>query len=279
MILGSASGYKPMTAAEYELEKVESYNANVGNLNEVDGYDCKVCKNKGFVAELKYMEIYGYPVECMVDCKCMKVRKALKRLAKSGLKDVIKKYTFDRYLTEDGWQQSIKDNALRFCQEAEDDWFFIGGQSGAGKSHICTAIAVHYLRKGKSCKYMLWRDDIQRLNMSITDPENFLPMMDEFKKSDVLYIDDLFKAGKEDNDQGKKPTSPQLDRTFEILNYRYNNPGLITIISSERCIFEISEIDEAIAGRIAEQSKKNGFCFNLKKDSNKNWRMKGVVEL
>jgi hypothetical protein len=99
------------------------------------------------------------------------------------------------------------------------------------------------------------------------------------KNADVLYIDDLFKNGKDDFGTVKQPTPADINAAFEIINYRYNNPGKITIISSERTLIEMNAIDEAIAGRIAEKSKAGGYCINLAKDGKKNWRMKGITEL
>ena len=70
-----------------------------------------------------------------------------------------------------------------------------------------------------------------------------------------------------------------MNLAFEIINYRCNQPELITIISSERTLAELVEIDEAVAGRIAQRSKNNGYCINLNRDARKNWRMRGLVEL
>lgn len=275
----SESGCKPYTREEYEQMKADSYNAGEGTLHLADGYNCDKCKNKGFIAELRMAEVYGYKVETLVPCRCQKARNALSRLARSGLKDVVKKYTFENYEAADPWQEKIKEAAMRFCDSQGEEWFFIGGQSGAGKTHICTAIAVHFIRQGKELKYMLWRDEITRLKGLITEPEQYGQMMDALKNADVLYIDDIFKNGKDDFGNVKQPTAADINAAFEIINYRYNNPGKITIISSERTLSEMNAIDEAIAGRIAEKSKEGGYCINLAKDAKKNWRMKGIIEL
>ena len=103
--------------------------------------------------------------------------------------------------------------------------------------------------------------------------------MKELKKTDVLYIDDLFKGGKGEDGKYKPPTAADINAAFEIINYRYNNPELVTIISSERTLVELNDIDEAIAGRIAERSKESGYCINLKPDKKRNWRMKGLMEI
>lgn len=275
----SFDGAAPMTAKEYEQAKVDSYNASEGDLHLLDGYNCEKCKNKGFIAELSHNESYGYYSETLVPCKCNKIRNAIRRLERSGLKDVVKKYTFASYEAAEGWQQTIKEKAEAFCRQLDSgDWFFIGGQSGAGKTHICTAIAVKCIKAGQNVKYMLWRDEIARIKAIVNEPELYRQAMDELKQTDVLYIDDLFKGGKDELGRYKPPTAADVNAAFEIINYRYNTNRL-TIISSERTLTDLNAIDEAIAGRIAEKSKPGGYCISLRPDAKKNWRMNGITEL
>ena len=80
-------------------------------------------------------------------------------------------------------------------------------------------------------------------------------MIDRFKKAEVLYIDDLFKTGRNPDGSEPKPTAADINAAFEIINYRYNNPALLTIISSELNEDELLDIDEAVGGRIFERSK------------------------
>jgi hypothetical protein len=44
----------------------------------------------------------------------MDVRRALKLIEKSGLKPLMERYTFDKYLTPEPWQVTIKESALSF---------------------------------------------------------------------------------------------------------------------------------------------------------------------
>lgn len=275
----SACGSEPLTEEQYEQRKADEYNASVGDLDKQDGYNCEACKNKGFTASVRFNEQFNYYDNVLLPCKCQRVRKAIKRLQKSGLQNVVKDYTFDKYQTPEQWQQTIKAAAMKFCKDDENNWFFIGGTSGSGKSHICTAIAVHYIKREKDCHYMLWRDEIARIKAHINDPDEYGKMMQQLKETPVLYIDDLFKNGKDKLGNVEPPTAADVQAAFEILNYRYNNADLITIISSERTLAELIEIDEAIAGRIAERSKTNGYCINLKKDRSRNWRLKGLGEI
>ena len=54
---------------------------------------------------------------------------------------------------------------------------------------------------------------------------------------------------------------------------------MITIISSERTIGELSQIDEAIAGRIAERAKAAGYCLSIKRAPGRNWHLKDIEEV
>ncbi len=278
-LAGLVSGFENLSQQELEQKKADLYNQSQGNLNEQDGYECSVCKNKGFIAEVQYNEQFRYHYEVVVPCKCHKIRNAIQRLNRSGLKDAVKRYTFDKYQTPEPWQVKVKETAMRFCNDDDHTWFYIAGNSGSGKSHICTAIAVHYIRQGLDTHYMLWRDEIMRLKASVTEPEVYSKHIKTLKEVPVLYIDDFFKNGKGSDGKSVPPTAADVNAAFEIINYRYNTPQLITIISSERTLAELMDIDEATAGRIVERAKEGGYCLNMKRDSSRNWRLRGLVDV
>lgn len=262
-----------MTPKEYEQFKVDNLNNDVGNRNEQDGYDCRICKNKGFVAKLVENPDGSYS-HCFADCKCVEIRNSIMRMKRSGLKDIIKDYTFDKFEDLEPWQKAIKKAAVEYAKNPEG-WFMLCGQSGSGKTHLCTAICREFLLAGKRVRYMLWRDDIVRIKGAVTDSEEYSKAIDEFKRVDVLYIDDLFKTGKAADNSIQKPTGADINVAFEIINFRYNNPSLLTIISSELTEDELIDIDEAIGGRIYERSK----AFTIGKSRDRNYRIKKAVTL
>lgn len=277
----SAFPCEGMTLKERMQLQADDYNAIAGNLDQEDGYNCDKCKNKGHMEIVVEGAMEGYYVKSQVWCRCNHIRNALRRLNRSGLENVVKKYTFDQYQTLDKWQEIIKQNAMRFCNDDKHDWFFIGGQTGAGKSHICTAITVHYIKQGKDARYMLWQEEIDKIKAAAMDAEQYEKLMKELKQIPVLYIDDLFKEGEGEGTRETQFTQADVKRTFEIINHRYNNPGLVTIISSEKTIEDIIKIDQALAGRIAEKANADncGYCIGLAPDVKKNWRLKGMVTL
>jgi len=176
-------------------------------------------------------------------------------------------YTFDKFNANHNWQKHIKTKAIEFAN-SPSDWFYIGGQSGSGKTHLCTAIAGELL-KTKRLRYMLWRDDAVKLKSYVNDAVEYKKLIEPLKTCTVLYIDDFLKTG------NNGMTTGDINIAFEILNYRYNNPELVTIISSEYLLAEIIRIDEAIAGRIKERCK--DYCFEIGKDVKKNYRLNGEI--
>lgn len=269
--LGTTSD--PLSPKDYEQFKVDGLNETVGNRNEEDGYECHICKNKGFVAKLVESPSGVYS-HCISDCRCVEIRNSIMRMKRSGLKDIIKDYTFDKFDDAEPWQKSIKNAAVEYAKNPEG-WFFLGGQSGAGKTHLCTAICREFLLAGKRVKYMLWRDDIVKIKGAVTDSEEYSKAIDQFKTIDVLYIDDLFKTGKAADNSTQKPTGADINVAFEIINYRYNNPSLLTIISSELTEDELIDIDEAIGGRIYERAK----AFTIGKSRGRNYRIRKAVTI
>ena len=269
---GSATSFD-MTPREYEQFKVDGLNNTPGSRNEEDGYNCNICKNKGFVVKLVDHEDGSFH-QVATDCKCTEIRNSIMRMKRSGLKDIIKDYTFEKFEDAEPWQKAVKAAAMEYAKNPHG-WFFLGGQSGSGKTHLCTAICRDFLLAGRSVRYMLWRDDVVKIKGLVTDAEEYCKLIEEYKRVEILYIDDLFKTGKAADNSTQKPTPADINVAFEIINYRYNNPNLLTIISSELSEDELLDIDEAIGGRIYERAK----SFTIAKDRNRNYRIKRTVTL
>ena len=238
----------------------EVYNRRPGYLQS---YDCADCLNRGYIYVVRDNEIVQR------QCKCIPVRNSLLRIENSGLKNLMAEYTFDNYQTTEPWQKAVKDKALVYIADPSDRWFFVGGQVGSGKTHICTALTGELLKGGKSAKYMLWRDEAASLKASVTD-EGYEAKLKPYKTVPVLYIDDFLKVAR---GASACPTQGDLNLAFEIINGRYNNRDLITIISSEHNIDALLAFDEAVGSRIYDRSK--GYCTNIPYTQSANYRLKG----
>lgn len=257
-----AKSYSDMTAEEKAKREADILNAQQGKLSD---YDCKLCKNKGAVYRAIKRDFCGTETFEVVSrpCECLKVRAELKRIKKSGLARLIERYNFGTYIVKSEWQAYIKKCAEDFANNPVD-WFYIGGQSGCGKTHICTAIIGSLLKQGRSARYMLWGDDITAIKQAVTNAEQYEKLMSNVKNAGVLYIDDFFKTR-----SGEGISNADVNTTFKIINHRYNEQ-LPTVISSELSINEIAAIDEALGSRIAEMTRTHKIYIS--KDKNKNQR-------
>ena len=239
---------------DFLRRKVEHYNAEHGSLS---GYDCPKCLNKG------NMLVICNGHEVYEECDCLNIRRTMQLIKASGLEKTIQRCTFKNYNVSTDWQRYVYDNAKTYAENPVG-WFYFGGQVGAGKTHLCTAIVGELLKRGIAVKYCLWRDESTRLKALVNKPE-FDVEIAVYKRTDCLYIDDLFKTK-----QGASVTAADINIAFEILNYRYIN-DMLTIISSEKTLREILDIDEAVGSRIYEMAQ--GYILNISADPAKNYRM------
>lgn len=260
-----------MTYEEFELDTrrrmlemfAEQKNAVIGNL---DGVDCPKCKNKGVV----YVVNYDTLTYSEVTCECMRDRKAKSLAQHSGLGALLEKCTFaDYWHTDEEWRKLMFERSQEFLQDNKP-LFYIGGQVGCGKSYLCVSMVNEYIKQGLDCKYAVWCDVVTTLKQSVMqDSDKYNDLLTELQTATVLYIDDFFKT---------TPTTADIDKAFQIINYRYNQNQItkkqyITIISSERTKSELLAIDEAIATRIIELATPQ-YMLTVSRDTRKNLRIR-----
>lgn len=219
---------------------------------DLDGVDCERCHNTGTLLRHD-PDGTTYASEC----PCMAQRRSLRRIKKSGLGDMLQRYTLAAYETPDEDRVKIKAKAQTFIKHPSA-WLYIFGRSGSGKTHICTAICSEIM-KNSEVYYMSWRDESTVLKSIVNEPE-YEEKIRKLKQVPVLYMDDFLKGG---------CTQADLKLSFEIINARYCESKLRTIISSEMDIKEILNQDEALGGRIYERSR--GFII---KAPSENWRLR-----
>ena len=244
--------------------KADTINNTPGDLT---GYDCPKCRNRGFTALAK--EDGGISTQ---ECDCMKIRRCVWEMEKSGLKNIIREKTFDAFTATEEWQKAIRFGAVAYAEKTEG-WLLFCGQSGSGKTHLCTAVCRHRLLAGDEVRYMPWRDKISEIKGMSLDNERRAEILNGYKKAQILYIDDLYKTGKA-ADGSSNPTGADIGIAFEIINHRYIN-HLPTIISTEKTAQELVDIDEATGSRIIEMAE--GHTYSIARDTKRNYRLRGVV--
>lgn len=237
------------------LKRVQQSGASITPTESLEDYglggvDCEICGNTGHVLVDRDGQLYSR------ECECMAKRRSLRKLRNSGMMDMVSRYTFDNYATPDLETADVK----RMAQGYTDGWLYIFGRSGSGKTHICTAICSELINRGEEVYYMSWRDESTTLKGMVTDAEGYEKRLNKIKRVPVLYIDDFLKGGASDAD---------IRLAFEILNARYNDSKLKTIISSEMDLTAVLNRDEALGGRIYERAKKN-----VLRAPGKNWRLR-----
>ena len=258
------SSAQPFDPAAHNQVRADTFNRTPGTET---GYDCPKCLNRGINAYVKEDGNLAFG-----DCACMNVRRFLRKMEKSGLKNTIEEMTFDKFRTEEPWQEQIKTQAMDYAEHM-DGWLLFCGQPGSGKSHLCTAVCRHRLLQGTQVRYMAWRDDISRLKALSLDSEERGRLLCDLKTAPILYIDDLFKTGRA-TDGSDNPTGADVNLAFEVINYRYNN-HLPTILSTEKTPQELLAIDEATASRIIQRAM--GHTIQICRNPQRNYRLRGVV--
>lgn len=260
---------EPFDRLKYLRQAVDWMNDTQGNLQEEDEYSCKLCKNRGYTISLEYCEALKDWYRVSHPCVCANTRASIGRMKASGLKNIISDYAFDKFQATSDWQKSLKQKAMDYAEDPHG-WFFVGGQPGSGKTHICTAICRELLLQGKTVRYMCWRNEIVKLKACLTDIQAYEQLIEPFQNAPVLYIDDFFKTGKGAGTAAQRPTSADINAAFEIVNYRYNNPDMLTIFSSELTEDELMDIDEAIGSRIYERAQ----AVTIARDRSRNYRLR-----
>lgn len=205
-------------------------------------YRCNKCRDMTFIIK----DNTAYP------CECRYLRQAEDILEKSGISDEFRNKTFDNfnYATDIQLMKAYK-NAKRYVNDFENikntknNSIIFTGQVGSGKTHLSLAISNSLMNNGIGVLYMGYRDIITTIKQNIMDPVYYNRTMNKYKKCRLLLIDDLFKGN---------ITGSDINIMFEIINYRYFN-NLPIIVSSEKSINELLNIDEAIGSRIIEMSK------------------------
>lgn len=222
--------------------------------------DCPLCGGEGF--RFFWYDGYQYAEECV----CYGAIKSEQSVKAAGIK---RDMTFESFFTDKPFQAHIKEKAEQYSTDGylAGQWFYIGGQVGCGKTHICTAIVNELARKGKHCKYMTWRDEAVRLKSIVNEHEEYHYQLMELCNVPVLYIDDLFKT-----QGGMMPTKADVNLAFAIINHRYLDNTKVTIVSCEYDSSRLLDIDEATASRIIEKSKT--YLVDVTQDRSKNYRLK-----
>lgn len=169
---------------------------------------------------------------------------------------------FDFFKTDFDFQKDIKNIAFDYINNiANSSWFFIYGQNGSGKTCICEVIINELLNKYNfSVCYIEFSIHFKELK-ALSNNIQQLTLLEKYRKTDLLFIDDLFK---------RDPTSSDLILLFDIIDYRYNL-NKITLFNSQKLFTDIAFFDQALFSRIYE--KANNYLIQIPYNTKFNYRL------
>lgn len=253
---GARESHEPDAAARLLELSIQAGNGQSGTL---DGYDCPECRNKGYILCAKDGE------RRTRECACMAKRRSLRYIAESGLSEVLDRCTFERYVVRPGcgYQEGMKKTALDYLACGRRYWLALMGQTGTGKTHLCTAVCRALMEKGFQVRYITWVGFIKMMERLRFKQEQHDEFYGPIKDAEVLYIDDFLK---------RERGEAAMSIAFDLIDHR-EKAKRATILSGELLIEEIAGLDSALAGRIRQMCKFGEFYFEAGRDETRNWRL------
>lgn len=245
-----------------------------------DGLRAADARKRAFIAEHgeeaydKHMEELKNKEIEEVDRKRIETASKL-RLEKSGLANVLDDMTFEKFKADEEFQRIMLAKCKRFVGQDVSKWLYVSGQPGCGKTHLGTAVCSNFLSKGQPTRYMTHRELINAMIASQNDYD-YYDIVREYGTVAVLYIDDFFKPVKNDRGETQRPTAAEIKHTFEVLNLRLVR-NAVTIITSERSLLEICNIDEALGSRIKQRCGE--FTMDILRKPGRNYRMRDIEQI
>lgn len=213
-------------------------------------YKCDVCRDSGYFKDKS---------ENMVMCSCERKKNAAARLKRQGF--IPGEMTLNDFNMDNDITKRMKRAADKYIAEYPGGSMAVLGQVGAGKTHLIVGIAQKLIDAGHDVTYMPYVEVLAQLRQTIFNATEYARIIDKLKKCELLVIDDFLKGNMLPND---------LSIIFELINYRYLNK-LAIVISSEKLLEELIDIDEATGTRISQMTKGNR--VQIARDSKRNRRI------
>lgn len=268
-----------MTNSEWITELNKDYLDKLERLKK--NAECKLCGDTGWKPQVDANGYYRTNLVGVIQekpCGCKKDKKASEDLKKQGLHNRVLVNTFNLFEAKTENLKIAKETCIRYTKDFKDNWLVLSGQSGVGKTHLAIAtwneirkkIQNNNLVQGTKPQVIEYNDLISKLfqGMNFESDENTYQKIEKYKNVSVLLLDDLFRGNISDK---------AISWTFQILNHRYNK-GLPTIITTNKDIRELGEIDSTIQGRMFEKTNGWQYFIPFKDDYKANYRLFGTKQ-
>lgn len=225
-------------------------------------YKCEICKDDGLVdATLEDIgtgiKLFTEPImnednnpdyRYMKECECKKLKDFKAMMSRSGL-DYASDLKITDYIAKYDWQKEIKQKLYNFVKRPTS-CFLISGQSGSGKTMAMSILFKNLVGKlGKQGHYLEWETFITETNNNYREID--LRDYGYITKIPILYIDDFLKSP---NNDIKNLSHNEIRFARNIINQRYKNKDLITLISTELSQGQLEQLDQSLHGRLVEMS-------------------------
>lgn len=228
-----------MSGEEFREYTILCENTKQGDL---EGGDCPKCRNKGL--------IYGLDEkgnEYAEECTCMANRRAQQALAESEYGALLRRCTFTRYKLDHEWQRAAMARCKEWLRQRTYPFLFLGGKTGAGKTHLAVATFAERVRMGKHGTFVNWRTESEWLKFHKGEWEHE-QRLNGLKRTPLLLLDDFLWQPK-----GALPTDEDLRLAKEIVDARLYN-ARPTILTGNYTLRELFSLNEELCGRIVEGS-------------------------
>lgn len=242
---------------EFNLEEIRQRASSLSSITkteqEPETYRCDKCKDMG--GRIQRVALSDKPFDYMdkwEDCSCVKERMIERLMKSSKITQEFQQKTFKNFET-DGRPEivvSAHKKAVEYAKAFEKikdtrrNSMALLGRPGSGKTHLVMAVCNYLLKKGVGVHYFPWVEGFNEIKDNLDTLDTRIRQL---QQAEVLYIDDMYKGR-------QKPTEFQAEQIFGIINYRYQENKPI-LISSERTISGLCEIDEALGSRINEMCR------------------------
>lgn len=243
------------------------------NIHLETNYDCPKCKDLSGWIEKKPVQGYDYPMDVWVHCDCVERKKLQELFRASEITRSMQSLTLDNFKLQ-GRPQCVRDayetvidyeKVFYKIRDERRNSIYLGGEPGAGKTHLLMGLANILIKSGVSVLYFPFIEGMDELKAELDDKEKYAQKQKRMQRVPVLFIDDLFKRKK-----GAEPTAYEIKFMFSVINYRYLN-NLPMLISSELDANTLLYWDAAIGSRIIEMT--SDFQVILKNAPDLNYRL------